>query len=410
MRAKTSMVPTTVCLALAVALSTLVGVSSADAGHAPRCHGLVATVVGTSHDDVLRGTPGRDVITGWAGRDKIRGGGGADVICGGADSDRLFGGPGNDRLFGEDSDNATEQLDGGPGNDLLNLGRRPTSYDRFSFGSARRGVTIDLKRRRAVGEGHDRLVFHRTDGTTISVETVLGSPHDDVIYGTEHEDKIYGGAGDDRIFGRAGSDSISGEFGLRSRSRNLHSTDVLDGGAGNDELRAAHGPDIVRGRGGGDAILIESDGVSARGNAGNDTVFLFLTHRDSDVRGGADLDRLVVRTGRAPSGTSFVSTAFDQASGTAVVTRSDDTTWSEHFSGFTFYEWAGPLDWSFEGKGESTNLRVDGTSLRAHMGAGDDSVIGTPNHDVLDGGDGDDAVFNSGGADDCTNFEAGTCS
>ena len=121
------MVPTTVCLALAVALSTLVGVSSADAGPAPRCHGLVATVVGTSQDDVLRGTPGRDVITGWAGRDKIRGGGGADVICGGADSDRLFGGPGNDRLFGEDSDNATEQLDGGPGNDLLNLGRRPTS-------------------------------------------------------------------------------------------------------------------------------------------------------------------------------------------------------------------------------------------------------------------------------------------
>ena len=313
-------------------------------------------------------------------------------------------------LFGEDSDNATEQLDGGPGNDLLNLGRRPTSYDRFSFGSARRGVTIDLQRRRAGGEGHDRLVFHRTDETTTSVETVLGSPHDDVIYGTEHEDKIYGEAGDDRIFGRAGSDSISGEFGLRSRSRNLHSTDVLDRGAGNDELRAAHGPDIVRGRGGADSIFIGSDGVSARGNAGNDTVHLFLSLRDSDVRGGGGLDWLIMRTGREPRGTSFISAAFDQVSGTAVVNLSDDTTSSGHISGFTFYDVAGALDWRFEGNGESTSLRVDGTSLEAHMGAGDDSVMGTPNHDVLDGGDGDDTVFNSGGADDCTNFEAGICS
>ena len=371
---------------------------------------MVATVVGTSQDDVLRGTPGRDVIAGWAGRDTIRGGGGADVICGGADSDRLFGGPGNDRLFGEGNDNGIEQLDGGPGNDLLNLGRKPTSTDRFSFGSARRGVTIDLQRRRAGGEGHDRLVFHRNDETTSSIVTVLGSSHDDVISGTEHADQIYGAAGDDRIFGRAGSDNISGEFGLRSRSRNLHSTDVLDGGAGNDVLRAAQGPDIVRGRGGADSIFIESDGVSARGNAGNDHVHLLLSLRDSDVRGGGDLDSLIIRKGKAPTGTSFISAALDQASGTAVVTLSDDTTRSEHISGFTSYEATGALDWRFEGNGESTSLRVDGTSLQAHMGAGDDSVIGTPNHDVLDGGDGDDTVFNSGGADDCTNFEAGICS
>ncbi len=347
---------------------------------------------------------------GLAGRDKIRGGGGADVICGGADSDRLFGGPGNDRLFGQDSDSATEQLDGGPGNDLLNLGRRPTSFDRFSFGSARRGVIIDLQRGRARGEGHDRLVFHRRDETSFSVGTVLGSRHDDVIYGSEHEDKIYGGAGDDRIFGRAGSDDISGEFGLRSRSRHLHSTDVLDGGAGFDYLRAAHGPDIVRGRGGADSILIESDGVSARGDAGSDTVHLFLSYRDGDVRGGGDGDELIMKAGRAPRGTSFISAAFDQASGTAVVTLSDDTTRSGHISGFSFYEVAGALDWSFEGNGESTRLRVDGTSLEAHMGAGDDWVMGTPNHDVLDGGDGDDTVYGSGGADDCTSFEAGTCS
>ena len=36
----------------------------------PRCHGIAATLIGTTHGDVLRGTKGRDVIVGFAGNDK----------------------------------------------------------------------------------------------------------------------------------------------------------------------------------------------------------------------------------------------------------------------------------------------------------------------------------------------------
>ncbi len=45
------------------------------------CHGLTATIVGTSGADELNGTSGRDVIVGLGGNDEIDGNGGNDVIC-----------------------------------------------------------------------------------------------------------------------------------------------------------------------------------------------------------------------------------------------------------------------------------------------------------------------------------------
>jgi hypothetical protein len=75
------------------------------------CGGKLATVVGSSGSETLRGTPKRDVITGRSGRDRIRGGEGNDTICGGSGRDTLRGGAGNDTLIG------------GPGRDRLRGGR-----------------------------------------------------------------------------------------------------------------------------------------------------------------------------------------------------------------------------------------------------------------------------------------------
>jgi hypothetical protein len=74
-----------------------------------RCGGRIATLVGTSGRDVLRGSRGPDVIAAGTGRDVVRGGGGADRICtgpgrdlirGGRGRDLLRGGAGSDRLYG----------------------------------------------------------------------------------------------------------------------------------------------------------------------------------------------------------------------------------------------------------------------------------------------------------------------
>ena len=62
------------------------------------------TVLGTSHDDVLRGTSGDDIICAFSGDDTILGFGGNDVLAGGPGRDVLLGGSGRDRLWGGDGD------------------------------------------------------------------------------------------------------------------------------------------------------------------------------------------------------------------------------------------------------------------------------------------------------------------
>lgn len=89
--------------------------SAASDSNGLTCFGRVATVLGTSGDDVIDGTAKPDVIVGLGGNDRIRGLGGNDFICGGSGRDRIEGAGGNDKLDGGlDSDT----LIGGTDNDM----------------------------------------------------------------------------------------------------------------------------------------------------------------------------------------------------------------------------------------------------------------------------------------------------
>lgn len=109
--------PRSLVLATALVGSLLAPLASSDAGEkVHRCNGLVATIVGTSGDDVIVGTSGDDVIVGLGGRDVIRGRGGNDTICGGRGPDSIYGGSGADLLFGN---KGGDLLFGGRGHDTL---------------------------------------------------------------------------------------------------------------------------------------------------------------------------------------------------------------------------------------------------------------------------------------------------
>jgi hypothetical protein len=84
------------------------------------CMGQKATVIGTSGNDSLTGTPGPDVIVGLGGADKVNGLGGNDVMCGRTGKDRLKGGGGNDRIQGNKS---ADRLVGGAGGDQCRGGK-----------------------------------------------------------------------------------------------------------------------------------------------------------------------------------------------------------------------------------------------------------------------------------------------
>ena len=162
------------------------------------CSGLVATIVGTSGDDVLQGTSGPDVIAGLQGDDLILGAEGDDVICGGFGDDFLVGNDGFDVIFGAQ------------GNDTI-----------VAAGGAS-GARLDD----AVGGGR-----------------FFGGQGDDVIFGSNRWDRAQGGPGNDRIQGFDGRDWIRGGPG----------DDFLEGGNNVDNLHGGNGNDIIA-TGGSDVV------------------------------------------------------------------------------------------------------------------------------------------------------------
>ncbi len=241
-------------LASGLALLTVILVAHAvahpaNAPEAPRCHGHLATIVGTNGDDLLRGTPHRDVIWGGPGNDVIYGGLGDDIICGGAGNDVIHGGrgndwidggPGTDRVFGDLGDDKVlggpgdhdevsgglgiDTVSGGPGNEDIVHG--DYGYDRMDGGPGKgdiasfatavggegrdHGVWASLAAHRAYGDGHDRLYrFESLEGSAFA-DTLIGDKGANVIDGGSGNDHIFGGGGHDTLNGGQGSDDCKG--------------------------------------------------------------------------------------------------------------------------------------------------------------------------------------------------------
>ena len=104
------------------------------------CKGLVATVVGTSGNDVLTGTAARDVVAALGGNDRVAGLGGNDLVCAGAGKDRVNGGPGKDRLLGQ---GGNDRLRGAGGRDNLRGGG---GFDRCNGGPGRDRGRCEIER------------------------------------------------------------------------------------------------------------------------------------------------------------------------------------------------------------------------------------------------------------------------
>jgi len=145
------------------------------------CAGNLATIVGTSGNNLLRGTGGPDVIAGLGGNDRILGRGGNDLICGGDGKDLIDGGTGSDYMVG---DAGNDSIKGGPnGSDTL-------------FGAT----------------GNDHL---------------FGFSGNDRLHGGPGNDTLNGGTGNDRLYGDGGVDALYGD----------PADDILDGGPGLDVVR-----------------------------------------------------------------------------------------------------------------------------------------------------------------------------
>ena len=130
--------------------------------------------------------------------------------------------------------------------------------DLVNYHNSDTGVAINL------ADGTTSGVYAAGD-TFISIESLVGSPYDDIFIGDAADNNLGGGAGDDILNGGAGSDTLSAHAGH----------DILIGGADEDFLYGYAGDDILFGGAGGDLLT---------GGAGDDIFIL-----GDKTQGGADI-------------------------------------------------------------------------------------------------------------------------
>lgn len=392
------------------ALATLLPMIAATGAHAatPTCQGVPATIVGTVHDDVLTGTPKPDVIFAGPGQDLVRGRGGDDLLCGGDGADRLYGGTGADRLYGGrgllvPADRSGGHLEhdrlvGGPGDDLLVGGRDGRPYespvpDIVDYGTAPRGVTVDLTAGTASGHGHDRLSLQRW--------RVVGSDHDDTLLSSVLPDQLSGGLGADHLEGRGGDDQISADP-LHGPDR---AADTMLGHGGDDYLQAGEGDDLLLGGPGDDEL--RDWGASAdviRGHRGDDWVADVVVPRGVQaLRGGAGRDRLDLDTKLRSGDPVRVAGVTDLRTGLTTVLWSPAVVVPT--SGFT--ELSLPqAPWTIYGTDAAEVFRDAYAGRRTiYAGGGDDYLGGGDRADHLDGGAGRDRALTGRGVDTCVSVE-----
>jgi hypothetical protein len=133
-------------------------------------------ILGTLAADIINAGNGNDIVDASDGNDTVNAGNGNDTVSGGIGNDMLNGGSGND------------WLDGGQGNDTLDG-----------------------------GNGED---------------TLYGGEGNDMLSGGNGNDIMNGGAGNDHLLGGNGKD-----IAIYVASENIGSTDIYEGGNGNDTLR-----------------------------------------------------------------------------------------------------------------------------------------------------------------------------
>ncbi len=160
----------------------------------------IENLVGSANDDKFWGTDGVNVFWGRNGNDLLDGRGGDDKLYGESGDDTLLGGAGNDLL---DGGTGNDILVGGIGADIL-IGGAGIDVADYSTSSAAVNVNLNT----GTGFGGD------AEGDTLSqIENLIGSKFNDTLTGDAGNNTIDGGAGNDVIVGSKGNDTLIGGAG-----------------------------------------------------------------------------------------------------------------------------------------------------------------------------------------------------
>ena len=370
----------------------------------------VDNILGSDFADVIIGNADFNTIEGLAGDDLIDGRGASDRIdyqrsptrvivnletgtafdgFGGTDTVRnvanVRGSPFDDVIIGT-ADQGFNSFEGLAGDDVIN--GNGTDGKQVSYANSPAGVSVDLQ----AGTAADG--FGDSD-TVVNVDSVLGSPFDDVIVGSSRAafEDFEGLAGDDRIDGNGGPDNqVRYDNAGAGVTVDLAAGTAQDGEGGTDTLI-----DVNRIVGSAfDDTLIGSDGEfeSFRPEGGDDV-----------IDGGPGIDRIDfqnaparvvvdLRTGTARDGFGGNDrfSGIEEAWGGNASDRILGDSGANLLVGRAGADVLGGRAGSDRLRGEVGNDQLSGNGGRDSLvgGAGDDVLSGGRGRDTLTGGDGGD--------------------
>lgn len=216
--------------------------------------GQPAFLIGTEHDDMIRGGEGSDFISAGGGDDLIRLSGGADRVDGGTGNNTL-------RLEGQAQAWEAYRLEDGTLflNSTRDLGlKQVENIQHVEFeGWNLLGATSLINQRYSVGdeglngEGfvplwllprelkYGKHVEGSTGGDELTGKVVFGGEGDDTLIALDNGSLLHGGEGNDTLVGSMGDDQ-------------------LYGGEGDDALNVRGGDDVLYGGVGDDLFIFEA--------------------------------------------------------------------------------------------------------------------------------------------------------
>jgi Ca2+-binding RTX toxin-like protein len=330
----------------------------------------IERLVGSGFGDTLNGTNITDVIEGGSGNDNISTGGGNDILRGDAGDDLLIGGNGSD------------DIDGGSG------------YDTADYSSSGAGISVSL-------DGSPSLGGEAIGDVLTSIEQVLGTGFNDIIYGSAAIEALRGGGGDDLLRGGGSADILDGgsgydiaDYSTSASAVNIDLTAMTSSGgdsAGDTLISIEH---IIAS--GGDDILVGQDGVADILDGGNGADIISGLSGDDTLIGGSGNDLL---RGGLGADTLVGGTGLDLAdystSSIAVQVGLDGSTGAGGDA-------AGDILSSIESlRGSAFDDQLTGSvgADTLEGGSGNDTLIGLVGSDTLNGESGDDILTGGIGAD-----------
>lgn len=313
---------------------------------------------------------------------------------GSAGNDTLEGGDGNDTLIGAAGD---DTLNGGTGNDLITGGSgndsvRAGDGDDVAFG----------------GTGDDTLIGDAGNDSLVGgsgTDVLLGGTGNDTMEGGADVDALYGEDGDDLMSGGSGNDTLTGGAG----------NDTIDAGADRDIVWVGQGNDLVSGGTGGDIVAFESESTGSAtidGGSdldGNDSDALHLMHQGGAVSivftgdeagsgtiGGATVTFTEIEHIAASDNNDFIDASADNSGLRLEGLAGNDTITGGGDADLLF---GGDGNDSLTGGGGADSLSGDAGDDRLFGGAGVDTIEGGAGNDLVEAGDGNDLLFGGDGHD-----------